>query len=197
VLNPLILGSFAPEGPGAKVDIVGDVLPIAQVAAVTALVAGVMTLLFGLVANYPFAIATEPGINTLVAVTFAPRGRRRWAAALVAAGVELADVCDRPHHGRTPHCLDLGPGPQPGGVGPDAAAPASRACRRLLQVRGELLRRAGQVERLHLDVRGEPRRQLRGGRARHEGPHARPARLHRAERDAFVAGVRAGEFDRP
>jgi AGZA family xanthine/uracil permease-like MFS transporter len=39
---------------------------------VTALVAGVMTILFGLVANLPFAIATGLGINTLLAVTIAP-----------------------------------------------------------------------------------------------------------------------------
>jgi adenine/guanine/hypoxanthine permease len=72
VLNPLILGSFAPDGPGAKADVTGAVLAVPQVAAVTALVAGVMTVLFGLVANYPFAIATGLGINTLVAVTIAP-----------------------------------------------------------------------------------------------------------------------------
>jgi AGZA family xanthine/uracil permease-like MFS transporter len=72
VLNPLILGSFATDGPGAKADITGAVLGVPQVAAVTALVAGLMTLLFGLVANYPFAIATGLGINTLVAVTIAP-----------------------------------------------------------------------------------------------------------------------------
>jgi AGZA family xanthine/uracil permease-like MFS transporter len=72
VLNPLILGSIATSGPGAKPDALGNVLGISQVAAVTALVAGVMTLLFGLVANYPFAIATGLGINTLVAVTLAP-----------------------------------------------------------------------------------------------------------------------------
>jgi adenine/guanine/hypoxanthine permease len=72
VLNPLILGSFVESGPGAKTDVLGAVLPIAQVAAVTALVAGVMTLLFGLIANYPFAIATGLGINTLVAVSIAP-----------------------------------------------------------------------------------------------------------------------------
>ena len=72
VLNPLILGSFAPDGPGAKADVTGAVLSVPQVAAVTALVAGVMTVVFGLVANYPFAIATGLGINTLVAVTIAP-----------------------------------------------------------------------------------------------------------------------------
>lgn len=72
VLNPLILGSFSAVGPGAKTDVSGAVLAVPQVAAVTALVAGVMTVLFGLVANYPFAIATGLGINTLVAVTIAP-----------------------------------------------------------------------------------------------------------------------------
>ncbi len=70
VLNPLILGSVSAAAPGAKRDVLGAV---PQVAAVTALVAGVMTLLFGVVANYPFAIATGLGINTLVAVTIAPR----------------------------------------------------------------------------------------------------------------------------
>lgn len=72
VLNPLILGSVAADGPGAKADVTGAVLSVPQVAAVTALVAGVMTVIFGLVANYPFAIATGLGINTLVAVTIAP-----------------------------------------------------------------------------------------------------------------------------
>jgi adenine/guanine/hypoxanthine permease len=72
VLNPLILGSFTPDGPGAKPDAFGNVLAVPQVAAVTALVAGVMTLLFGLIVNYPFAIATGLGINALVAFTIAP-----------------------------------------------------------------------------------------------------------------------------
>jgi AGZA family xanthine/uracil permease-like MFS transporter len=72
VLNPLILGSASAEGPGAKPDALGNVLAVPQVAAVTALVAGVMTLLFGLIVNYPFAIATGLGINALVAFTFAP-----------------------------------------------------------------------------------------------------------------------------
>jgi adenine/guanine/hypoxanthine permease len=73
VLNPLILGSFSAGAPGAKRDVLGAVLPVSHVAAVTALVAGMMTLLFGVLANYPFAIATGLGINTLVAVTIAPR----------------------------------------------------------------------------------------------------------------------------
>jgi len=72
VLNPLIIGSFGADDPAARTDLFGAVLAVPQVAAVTALVAGVMTLLFGLVVNYPFAIATGLGINTLVAVTIAP-----------------------------------------------------------------------------------------------------------------------------
>ncbi|MEJ2861312.1 NCS2 family permease [Actinomycetospora flava] len=73
VLNPLILGSIDPASPSAKRDILGATLTVPQVAAVTALVAGVMTIIFGLVANFPFAMATGLGINTLVAVTIAPQ----------------------------------------------------------------------------------------------------------------------------
>jgi adenine/guanine/hypoxanthine permease len=59
VLNPIILS-------GA--DINGTTLPFAGVAAVTALVAGVMTILMGVVGRYPFALATGLGINAIVAV---------------------------------------------------------------------------------------------------------------------------------
>jgi AGZA family xanthine/uracil permease-like MFS transporter len=80
VLNPLIIGSFSAQDTGAHRDAFGDILPVAQVAAVTALVAGVITILFGLVANYPFALATGLGINTFVAVTIAPQ--MSWPAAM-------------------------------------------------------------------------------------------------------------------
>jgi adenine/guanine/hypoxanthine permease len=73
VLNPLIIGSFSAGDPGAHKDAVGGILPVSQVAAVTALVAGVMTILMGLLANYPFALATGLGVNSLVSVTIAPR----------------------------------------------------------------------------------------------------------------------------
>jgi AGZA family xanthine/uracil permease-like MFS transporter len=59
VLNPIILS-------GADVN--GDTLPFASVAAVTALIAGVMTILMGVVGRYPFALATGLGINAIVAV---------------------------------------------------------------------------------------------------------------------------------
>jgi AGZA family xanthine/uracil permease-like MFS transporter len=59
VLNPIIL-----SGP----DITGASLPFASVAAVTALVAGVMTILMGVVGRYPFAVAAGLGINAIVGV---------------------------------------------------------------------------------------------------------------------------------
>jgi AGZA family xanthine/uracil permease-like MFS transporter len=72
VLNPLIIGSFAADAPGAKRDVLGAILPVPQVAAVTALVAGVLTLAMGLVVNYPFAMATGLGLNSFVALAVAP-----------------------------------------------------------------------------------------------------------------------------
>jgi AGZA family xanthine/uracil permease-like MFS transporter len=67
VLNPLILG-FTPDidgnylggGPGD-----GSNLPI--IAATTALVAGVLTIAMGAIANFPLALATGLGINAFVA----------------------------------------------------------------------------------------------------------------------------------
>src|SRR4051812_19186498 len=59
VLNPIIL---------SRPDITGATLPFAAVAAVTALVAGVMTILMGVVGRYPFALAAGLGINAIVAV---------------------------------------------------------------------------------------------------------------------------------
>ncbi|RZK94709.1 MAG: NCS2 family permease [Rhodococcus sp. (in: high G+C Gram-positive bacteria)] len=73
VLNPLILGSFSAADAVAKTDVLGNILPVNEVAAVTALVAGLMSILFGIVANYPFAIAAGLGINSLLAVTIAPQ----------------------------------------------------------------------------------------------------------------------------
>ncbi|WP_410648233.1 NCS2 family permease [Amycolatopsis sp. cmx-4-54] len=80
VLNPLILGSFSADDAGAHKDVLGNILPVPQVAAVTALVAGVLTIVMGLVANYPFAIATGLGINSLIAVTFA--AQMTWPEAM-------------------------------------------------------------------------------------------------------------------
>ena len=83
VLNPLILGAGT-DGDGAK-------LPIAALAAGTALVAGVMTILMGVVARFPLALAAGLGVNALVAYEIAPE--MTWADAMglvVIEGVLIA-----------------------------------------------------------------------------------------------------------
>ncbi|WP_459612594.1 NCS2 family permease [Corynebacterium urogenitale] len=74
ILNPLILGTGA--------DINGDALGTSRVAAATAFAAGVMTILFGVIAKYPFGIAAGLGINTLVAVTFVSVEGLTWPEAM-------------------------------------------------------------------------------------------------------------------
>jgi AGZA family xanthine/uracil permease-like MFS transporter len=66
ILNPLILGGFSADQ--AATDVVGGWLQNSQVGAVTALTAGVMTILFGAVARLPFAFAAGLGINSFLAV---------------------------------------------------------------------------------------------------------------------------------
>lgn len=61
VLNPLILGGSA--------DVEGGSLDFAQLTAVTGLVAGVITILFGVVARLPFALAAGLGMNSFLAVS--------------------------------------------------------------------------------------------------------------------------------
>ena len=49
-------------------DVEGTVLSFESIAAVTALLAGALTILMGVVGRYPFALATGLGINAIVAV---------------------------------------------------------------------------------------------------------------------------------
>ncbi len=72
VLNPLILGS-AIDGDKAQLD-------QAQLAAATALVAGVMSILMGVVARFPLALAAGLGVNAMVAFEIAPM--MTWADAM-------------------------------------------------------------------------------------------------------------------
>ena len=72
VLNPIILSS--PE------DVTGQRLQFDEISAVTALAAGVMTILFGLIARMPFAFAAGLGINSFVATTLV--GSLTWAEAM-------------------------------------------------------------------------------------------------------------------
>ena len=72
VLNPIIL-----SGPE---DVTGQKLEFAQVTATTSLAAGVMTILFGLIARLPFAFAAGLGLNSFVATTLV--GSLTWAEAM-------------------------------------------------------------------------------------------------------------------
>ncbi|HEV2087111.1 MAG TPA: NCS2 family permease [Cryptosporangiaceae bacterium] len=72
VLNPLIIGLAADQG--------GRELGVPQVAAATALVAGVMTILMGVVGRYPFAVAAGLGLNAFVAFSLATQ--MSWADAM-------------------------------------------------------------------------------------------------------------------
>jgi AGZA family xanthine/uracil permease-like MFS transporter len=78
VLNPLILG-FVEDSDGQYLA-GGDQPDLAAIAAATALVAGVMTILMGVVANYPLALATGLGLNAFVA--FAIAQNMTWADAM-------------------------------------------------------------------------------------------------------------------
>ncbi|MDR6867743.1 AGZA family xanthine/uracil permease-like MFS transporter [Microbacterium resistens] len=72
ILNPLILGGAA--------DVEGHALEAAQIGAATGLTAGVMTILFGVFARLPFAIAAGLGINSFLAVSVV--GQVTWQEAM-------------------------------------------------------------------------------------------------------------------
>ena len=77
-LNPLILG-FVKDGEGKFLG-GGDAPNLPLIAAATALVAGVLTILMGLVGNFPLAIATGLGLNSFVAYGIATK--MTWADAM-------------------------------------------------------------------------------------------------------------------
>ena len=77
-LNPLIIG-LSKDADGKYLG-GGDAPNLALVAAATALIAGVLTILMGVVGNYPLALATGLGLNTFVAVGIA--SKMSWADAM-------------------------------------------------------------------------------------------------------------------
>ncbi len=80
VLNPLILG-FVPDSTGQYLGGgTGDGSNLPVIAAGTALVAGLLTMLMGAVANYPLALATGLGLNAFVANAIARQST--WADAM-------------------------------------------------------------------------------------------------------------------
>jgi len=101
-LNPLIIGT-APDGAGNLLgglpyaDAAGNPIganvdtTITLVAGATALVAGLMTILMGVVGRFPIGIAAGLGINALLAFTIAPK--MTWPQAMgliVIEGVVIA-----------------------------------------------------------------------------------------------------------
>ena len=90
-LNPLIIGT-ATDRDGLllsglpKLDAAGQVIganvatSIAMVAAATALIAGVMTILMGIYGRFPIGLATGLGLNAVLAYVIAPR--MTWAQAM-------------------------------------------------------------------------------------------------------------------
>jgi AGZA family xanthine/uracil permease-like MFS transporter len=79
-VNPSILGSVK--------DHTGVALPFDQVLAVTALVAGVMTLAMGIFANYPFALAAGLGLNAFVTFTLVATLGLTWREAMGVVVIE-------------------------------------------------------------------------------------------------------------
>ncbi|GMA20703.1 hypothetical protein GCM10025862_27240 [Arsenicicoccus piscis] len=80
VLNPLIIGTVK-DSSGHYIG--GGTEPnLAMVAACTALIAGVMTILMGVVANFPLALATGLGLNAFLAYGVASLPEMTWADAM-------------------------------------------------------------------------------------------------------------------
>lgn len=85
VLNPLVLGLGS--------DAAGNTLGVPQVAAATSLVAGILTIIMGLWANQPFAMAAGLGVNALLASTIATNPNLTWPQIMglvVWAGIVMA-----------------------------------------------------------------------------------------------------------
>ncbi|WP_426594352.1 NCS2 family permease [Cellulomonas sp. McL0617] len=80
VLNPLIIGTVK-SGDGQFLG-GGSTPNLAAVAATTALVAGIMSILMGVVANFPLALAAGLGLNAVVAYSIAALPGMSWQDAM-------------------------------------------------------------------------------------------------------------------
>ncbi len=80
VLNPLIIGTVQ-DGSGNFLG-GGDAPNIAMIAATTALVAGVMSILMGVIANFPLALAAGLGLNAVVTYSIASLPDMTWPDAM-------------------------------------------------------------------------------------------------------------------
>ena len=82
VLNPLIIGTVQDNGFGGNFLGGGSAPNFAMIAAATALVAGVMSILMGVVANFPIALAAGLGLNAVVAYSIAALPGMTWPDAM-------------------------------------------------------------------------------------------------------------------
>ena len=82
VLNPLILG-YVPDSEGNYLAGGADGPNLPAIAAGTALVAGLLSMLMGAVANFPLALAAGLGLNAFVAVAIASQSTWEDAMGLV------------------------------------------------------------------------------------------------------------------
>src|SRR5690606_6851578 len=90
ILNPLIIGTV-PDGTGEMLG-GGDAPNLAMIASTTALIAGVMSILMGVVANYPMALAAGLGLNAVVAFSVAGLPGVTWADAMGLVVIEGAII---------------------------------------------------------------------------------------------------------
>ncbi|KQT99851.1 NCS2 family permease [Sanguibacter sp. Leaf3] len=81
VLNPIILGNVQ-DGTGQLLGGGTDEPNITMIAAATALIAGVLSIIMGLVANFPLALAAGMGLNAVVAYSIASLPEMTWADAM-------------------------------------------------------------------------------------------------------------------
>jgi AGZA family xanthine/uracil permease-like MFS transporter len=82
VLNPLIIGTVQASG-GEGTFLGGGTAPnLPAIAAATALVAGVLSILMGVIARFPIALAAGLGLNAVVAYSIAFLPGMTWADAM-------------------------------------------------------------------------------------------------------------------
>ncbi|MGO2150340.1 MAG: NCS2 family permease [Microbacterium gubbeenense] len=81
VLNPLILGTV-PDGTGQMLGGGTQQPNLAMIASATALIAGIMSILMGAIANFPLALAAGLGLNAVVAFSIAGIPNVTWADAM-------------------------------------------------------------------------------------------------------------------
>lgn len=82
VLNPFIIGTVQSDGFTGAFLGGGDAPNLPAVAAATALVAGLLSILMGVVANFPIALAAGLGLNAVVAFSIAALPGMTWPDAM-------------------------------------------------------------------------------------------------------------------